>query len=112
LLDIHVEPHKFFRREDLDLHLDLPISVVEAIKGGKVKVPTFDGAVTLKVAPGTQSGATVRLKGKGVTRKGQTGDLYVHYQVHVPTKTTPELDALLANLEKAAPEDVRAELTL
>jgi curved DNA-binding protein len=112
LLDIHVEPHKFFRREDLDLHLDLPISVVEAIKGGKVKVPTFDGAVTLKVAPGTQSGATVRLKGKGVTRKGQTGDLYVHYQVHVPTKTTPELDALLANLEKATPEDVRAELTL
>ena len=95
LLDIHVEAHKFFKREGDDLHLDLPITVLEAVRGGKVRVPTVDGSVTLKVTPGTQTGATARLKGKGVTRKGHTGDLYVHYQVHVPTKPSPEVDALL-----------------
>jgi len=107
LLDIHVEPHKFFRREGDDLHLDVPITIVEAIRGGKVKVPTVDGSVSLKVTPGTQTGATARLKGKGVTRKGQTGDLYVHYQVHVPTQTTPALDALLDALEKVPADDPR-----
>ena len=112
LLDIQVSPHAFFRREDDDLHLDLPITVFEAMRGGKVKVPTVDGAVTLKVTPGTQSGATARLKGKGVTRKGHTGDLYVHYQVHVPTKTTPELEALLAAVEKLPQEDPRVGITL
>jgi curved DNA-binding protein len=107
LLDIHVEPHKFFRREGDDLHLDVPITVVEAIRGGKIKVPTVDGSVSLKVTPGTQTGATARLKGKGVTRKGQTGDLYVHYQVHVPMETTPALDALLDALEKIPAADPR-----
>ncbi len=112
LLDIHVEPHKFFRREGDDLHLDLPISVVEAIRGAKVKVPTIDGSVALKVSPGTQSGSSARLRGKGVTRKGKTGDLYVHYQVHVPTKASPEVEALLAALEKAPTEDPRAGIAL
>ena len=112
LLDIHVEPHKYFRREEDDLHLDLPITVVEAVRGGKVKVPTVDGSVTLKVAPGTQSGSTARLRGKGVTRKGHTGDLYVHYQVHVPTQTTPELDSLLDAFEKLPAEDLRVDITL
>jgi curved DNA-binding protein len=112
LLDIHVEPHRYFRREDDDLHLDLPITLVEALRGGKVKVPTIDGSVSLKVAPGTQSGTTARLKGKGVTRKGHTGDLYVHYQVHIPTKTTPEVDALVDALAKGPEEDPREGLTL
>ena len=112
LLDIHVEPHKYFRREEDDLHIDLPITVIEAIRGGKVKVPTIDGSVSLKVTPGTQSGSTARLRGKGVTRKGHTGDLYVHYQVHVPTTTTPELDALLDALGKVPADDPRAGLIL
>jgi curved DNA-binding protein len=112
LLDIHVEPHKHFRREDDDLHLDLPITLVEAMRGGKVKVPTIDGSVSLKVAPGTQSGTTARLRGKGVTRKGHTGDLYVHYQVHVPEKTTPEVESLLDAIAKLPAEDPRAGLSL
>jgi len=112
LLDIHVEPHKHFRREGDDLHLDLPITIVEAIKGGKVKVPTLDGAVTLTVAPGTQSGSVARLRGKGVTRKGHTGDLYVHYLVFVPTKSTPELTALVDNLATLPNEDPREGIAL
>jgi curved DNA-binding protein len=112
LLDIHVEPHRFFRREGDDLHIDLPITIVEAIRGAKVKVPTVDGSVSLKVTPGTQTGATARLRGKGVTRKGHTGDLYVHYQVHVPTRMTPELEAALSALEKMPAEDPRAAIVL
>jgi curved DNA-binding protein len=112
LVDIKVEPHPHFRREEDDLHIDLPITIVEAVRGAKVKVPTIEGTVSLKVAPGTQSGSTARLRAKGVTRKGHTGDLYVHYQVQVPTKTSPELDALLAALEKVPAEDPRAGIVL
>ena len=112
LLDIHVEPHKFFRREGDDLHVNLPITIVEAIRGAKVRVPTIDGSVSLKVTPGTQTGSMARLRGKGVTRKGHTGDLYVHYQVHIPARVTPELDAALSALEKMPAENPRAAIVL
>ena len=90
VLTIHVAPHPFFRREGDDLHLDVPVTLAEAYRGAKVKVPTVDGSVTLKVPEGTQSGTTVRLRGKGVARKGRPGgDLYVHFQVRIPT-SSPE----------------------
>jgi curved DNA-binding protein len=110
LLTIQVEPHPFFRREEDDLHLDLPIAVSEAYRGAKVKVETFVGPVTLKVAPGTQSGTAVRLKGKGVTRKGKTGDLYVHFMVRVPSLRTPELDELVDRLAALETEDLRKDI--
>src|SRR5207302_1869593 len=69
ILEIHVEPHPFFRREDDDLHIDVPITVPEAFHGAKVKVPTIDGAVSLKVPERSQSGSVVRARGKGVARK-------------------------------------------
>ena len=110
LLTIHVEPHAFFRREGDDLHLDLPVTVAEAYRGAKVKVDTFGGPVSLKVAPGTQSGAVVRLRGKGVTKKGKTGDLYVHFMVQVPAAQTPELDEAVAKFAAAQSEDPRKDI--
>jgi curved DNA-binding protein len=110
LLTIHVKPHPFFRREGDDLHLDLPITVAEAYNGAKVKVDTFAGPVSLKVAPGTQSGGVVRLRGKGVTKKGKTGDLYVHFLVRVPTLQTPEVMASIATLAAAQTEDPRRDI--
>jgi len=110
LLTIHVEPHAFFRREGDDLHLDLPLSVAEAYRGAKVKVETFVGPVSLKVVPGTQSGTVVRLRGKGVTRKGKTGDLYVHFMVHVPAAQTPEVSELVDRLATLATEDLRKDI--
>jgi len=84
-LIVHVSPHPYFKREGDDLHLDLPVTVVEAIEGAKVRVPTADGEVSLKVPPHTQSGQVMRLKGKGVARKDKApGDLYVKFLVHVP----------------------------
>ncbi|HTJ81634.1 MAG TPA: DnaJ C-terminal domain-containing protein, partial [Polyangiaceae bacterium] len=72
LLTVHVTPHPFFKREGDDLHLELPISIVEAYEGAKVRIPTPEGDVTLKVPPRTQSGQMARLRGKGVARKGKS----------------------------------------
>jgi curved DNA-binding protein len=111
LLNIHVRPHPFFRREKNDLHLDLPITPAEAYSGAKVKVPTPDGAVTLKVPPHTQSGQVARLKGKGVVRKnGPPGDLYVHFQIQLPTSEEPEVKDAIDRLQAAFPEDPRGHI--
>ena len=89
LLTVHVNDHPFFKREGDDLHLDLPITLIEAYEGAKVRVPTPEGEVTLKVQPHTQSGQLSRLRGKGVQRKGKPpGDLYVKFLVQIPTDTS------------------------
>jgi curved DNA-binding protein len=110
LLTLHVEPHRFFRREGDDLHLDLPITVAEAYKGAKVKVETFDAPVTLKVPAGSQSGGVMRLRGKGVTKKGKTGDLYVHFMVQVPTAQTAEVKDAVEKMAAAQTEDPRKDI--
>jgi len=85
LVTIQFQPHAFFRRDGDNLRLDLPISLDEAVSGAKIKVPTAEGAVMLTVAPGTSSGKTLRLKGKGFTRKdGSRGDQLVTIEVQLP----------------------------
>lgn len=109
ILVIHVEPHPLFKREGDDLYLDVPIWASEAIKGAKVKVPTFDGDVTVKVPAGTQSGSKLRVRGKGVTRKGhEPGDLYLVFMVQVPTSQSPDLQKVadeLASFESGDPRE-------
>jgi curved DNA-binding protein len=112
VLTIHVTPHPFFRRDGDDLHLDLPITVSEAFRGAKVKVPTIEGSVALKVPEKTQSGKVVRLRGKGVARKGRTaGDLYVHFLIQIPTDGA-EVTRLVDELEKLQPGDPREHIRL
>ena len=85
LVTIEIQPHSFFRREGDDIRLDLPISLDEAVNGAKVKVPTVEGAVMLTIAAGSGSGKTLRLKGKGFSRKdGTRGDQLVTLQVELP----------------------------
>ncbi len=82
---IELQPHPFFRRDGDNLRLDLPISLDEAVNGAKVKVPTAEGAVMLTVAAGTSSGKTLRLKGKGFSRKdGTRGDQLVTIELQLP----------------------------
>ena len=89
LVTIQVDPHAFFRRDGDDVTLDLPITLDEAVHGGKVKVPTVDGAVMLTVAPGSCSGKVLRLKGKGFSRKaGGRGDQLVTLQIQLPADLT------------------------
>lgn len=111
ILVIHVEPHPLFTREGDDLTVEVAITTSEAIKGAKVKVPTFDGDVHVKVPPGTQSGTKLRVRGKGVARKGrEPGDLYVRFMVHVPSGSDPKLLELADELAKFEHGDVRANL--
>ncbi len=85
LVTIQIAPHPFFRRDGDNIRLDLPISLDEAVNGAKVKVPTVEGAVMLTVAPGSSSGKTLRLKGKGMPRKdGNRGDQLVTLEIHLP----------------------------
>jgi DnaJ-class molecular chaperone len=85
LVTINVEPHAFFRRDGDNIRLDLPISLDEAVNGAKVKVPTVEGAVMLTVAPASSSGKTLRLKGKGFTRRdGSRGDQLVTLEITLP----------------------------
>jgi curved DNA-binding protein len=111
LLKIKVQQHQHFRAEGLDLHLDLPVTIAEAYRGDKVRVPTPDGFVNLKVPQGAQGGQSVRLRGKGIRKKGSApGDLYVHFQVRVPTSDDEAVRAAIATLE-TFDEDVRAGVT-
>ena len=108
LITVHVAPHPHFRREGLDLHVDLPVTVAEAIRGASVELPLLQGRVKLRVPAGSQNGHTLRLRGKGVARKGRTtGDLYVHLVVQVPGRLD---DDVLDAIEAAYEGDVRAAL--
>ena len=69
-IDVHVKPHRFFERDGDDIRLDLPISLDEAVLGAKIRVPTPTGAVTLTVPSHSNSGKILRLKGKGVPKRG------------------------------------------
>ncbi|MBB3859790.1 DnaJ-class molecular chaperone [Novosphingobium hassiacum] len=96
IVSIEIGSHQFYERDGDNIRLDLPISLSEAVHGAKVKVPTVDGPVMLTVAPGTSSGRTLRLKGRGFTRKdGTRGDQLVTLQIDIPSENSD----LIARLE-------------
>jgi len=110
ILNIRVGKHPHFERSGLDLYLDLPITVAEAYRGAKVRVPTPDGAITLTVPKHAQSGQIARIKGRGVKRKTEQGDLYIRFQIKLPVSESEELDAAISALEAAMTGDVRADV--
>ncbi len=114
LITVRVQRHPHFEREGLDLKLDLPITPGEAFDGAKVSVPTPDGEVTLKVPKGTQSGQLTRLRGKGVQRKEQVGDLYVRFLVRLPEKPSRGVAKAIAELDEAllAEAPIRTDIRL
>lgn len=112
LLTIRVLPHRFFRRSGLDLELDVPISVREAYEGGKVRLPTPHGDVTLKVPEHAQSGQVLRLKGKGVARKGQVGDLFVRFMIRLPTGEGKAIEKAIATLAEETDLSARDEISI
>jgi curved DNA-binding protein len=110
LLTVRVRGDERFTRDGLDLTLDLPLTVGEAALGAKVRVPTLDGEVSVRVPAGARSGQRLRLKGKGIARKGKgEGDLYVRLQIHAPDATGREdVRRALETLERAYGEHPRA----
>jgi DnaJ-class molecular chaperone len=97
LIEIDVRPHPLFTRKGDDIHVELPVSLGEAVLGGKVKVPTPSGSVTMSVPKWANTGRVLRLKGKGVRRaNGSHGDEYVTLKVMLPDKPDAELEKLVA----------------
>ena len=109
---LHVKPHPIFARKGENLTLTLPVTFTEAALGADIKVPTMSGEdVTVRIAPGTSNGRTLRVKGRGITKGATTGDLLVTVDVQVPQRVDGKaLDALKAFAQETAHEDVRAEL--
>src|SRR6266508_574579 len=110
LITVAVAPHPQFTREGADLRLELPITLYEAVLGGKVRVPTLDGAVELAIPPGTNAGRTFRLKGKGFPAKDGTGDLLATVRIMLPEGGDPELEALMRKWREARSYDPRKDM--
>jgi DnaJ-class molecular chaperone len=111
-IEIHVGEHPLFKRKEADLHLDVPVSLTEAVKGAKITVPTIDGPVTMTVPKGSNTGTTLRLRGKGVPAKkgGPRGDQYVHLTVVLPDSPDPALERFVEEWKRDY--DVRSKLGL
>jgi len=110
LITVNVAPHPLFKPDGADLRLELPITLYEAVLGGKVRVPTLDGAVELAIPAGTNSGRTFRLKGKGLKAKGATGDLLATVRIMLPEGKDDELAALMKTWRDTKPYDPRGDL--
>jgi DnaJ-class molecular chaperone len=109
IVTVEVQPHRFYTRDGDDVRIDLPINLAEAVLGGKVRVPTVDGAVMLSVPKGATSGKTLRLKGRGFHRKdGTRGDQLVTLMVDLPADDA-ELTAFVEGWSGAS-TDPRAKL--
>jgi len=109
---IRVRPHPVFRREGRDLFVTVPVTVSEATLGARVEVPTLEGRASVTVPPGTDGGARLRLRGKGIPgpRGGAPGDLYALIQICVPRDLDDEGRAALKTLERFEPADPRKGL--
>ncbi len=123
-LIIKVGPHKLFQRVGDDIHVKIPVTVMEAALGAKIEVPTIDmptggadnagaGHTQLKIPPGTQTGQKLRMREKGVpsaTRDGVRGDQIVEVQIVVPKVQDERSKEILRELQKLNPEDPRREM--
>jgi molecular chaperone DnaJ len=112
-IQLHVKPHPIFSRKGENLTITLPVTFAEAALGADIKVPTMAGDdVTVRIAPGTPNGRTLRVKGRGITKGSTTGDLLVTVEVQVPQRVDGKaLDALKTFAEETSTEDVRSDFT-
>ncbi len=106
---VQVKQHKFFRPEGRDIHLNVPVTIDEAVLGAKIKVPTVDGAVSLTIPTGANTGRRLRLKGKGLPAKGggARGDQIIHLEVMLPEKIDADLNRFFEEWSKRNAYDVR-----
>ena len=101
LIEVHVAPHPLFRRDGDNILVELPVSLAEAVLGARVPVPTVTGPVTMTIPKGSDTGGQLRLRGKGIQRRGRVGDQIVILKVVIGQSSDPELSAFL---EKWAPQ--------
>lgn len=107
LVTLHVRPHKLFRREGDDIHLVLPVTIDEAVLGGRVSAPTIDGPVGLTVPEGSSSGKVLRLRGRGAKGKSGKGDAFVELRIAMPDKVDDTLKDFMREWRKTHGYDPR-----
>src|ERR1700723_3047041 len=111
LITVSIAPHAFFKVDGSDLRVELPITLYEAVLGGKVRVPTLGSAVELSVPKNTSSGRTFRLKGKGLPKPaGSAGDMFVTTRIVLPDGNDAELEALMQKWRETHPYNPRSDL--
>jgi DnaJ-class molecular chaperone len=112
-IEVHIQPHAFFSRKDNDVHLELPVGLGEAVLGGRITVPTIDGDVVMTIPKGSNTGTTLRLKGRGILdrKSKQRGDQYVKLKVVLPEGADAELERFVESWSHRD-DDVRARLGL
>jgi DnaJ-class molecular chaperone len=111
-VELHVEPHPFFQRKDDNVHVEVPVTLKEAVLGARIEVPTIGGPVTVTVPKGSNAGSTLRLRDRGIRnrRSGQRGHQLINLKVVLPTADEPALVAFLENWQPKAPQDPRKEM--
>lgn len=113
-VEIRIEPHRHFRREGADIHVEVPVSLREAVLGATIAVPTVDGRVTLKVPAGSNTGSVLRLRGKGLpARNGNAaGDQYVTVKVVLPDPPDAALADFIRGWKPKSESDLRKKAGL
>jgi molecular chaperone DnaJ len=112
IIETRIRPHPWLRRDGLDLYLKLPVSLEEAYNGAQIEVPTVGGSVKLRVPPGTQPGTRLRLRGKGIRRAAEHGDLYVEVEVRLPPGHDPKLADAVRNTGSDYARSMRQQVRL
>ncbi|NKB59299.1 MAG: DnaJ domain-containing protein [Alphaproteobacteria bacterium] len=106
-VEVQVDPHPYFVRDGLDIRVDVPITLTEAVLGAKVNTPTVHGTVSVAVPEGSSSGRILRLKGRGLEKDGKKGDEFVRLMIHLPEKTDSKLTEFVRSWTKQSDYDVR-----
>ena len=111
-VELHVEPHPFFHRKDDNIHVEVPVSLKEAVLGARIEVPTIGGSVTVTVPKGSNTGATLRLRDRGIRNRksGLCGHQLITLKVVLPAIEEPELLAFLETWQPKIQQDPRKEM--
>jgi DnaJ-class molecular chaperone len=111
LVEVSIKPHRFFTRQGDDIHVEVPVTLNEAVLGGRINVPTPTGPVTMTVPKHANAGTVLRLRGKGVARPdGGHGDEFVKLKLMLPEKPDPEIETFLSNWEAGKTYDPRRDM--
>jgi DnaJ-class molecular chaperone len=111
-VELHVEPHPFFHRKDDNIHVEVPVTLKEAVLGAKIEVPTIGQPVTVTVPKGSNTGTTLRLRERGILNRktGQRGHQLITLKVILPTAEEPDLAGFLQTWRPNSPQDPRKEM--
>ena len=111
-VELHVQPHRFFNRKDDNVHVEIPVTVKEAVLGARIEVPTIGGPVAVTVPKGSNAGTTLRLRDRGIRNRksGQRGHQMINLKVILPVVDEPELVAFLDAWQPNSQQNPRKEM--